>query len=255
MNENFELGQHFLVDKNVLKKEIEVANLSLRDKVLEIGCGTGFLTKELLKKSGEVFGFEIDKNCGVDLKKIKTEKLKIIFDNALNYSWRGYNKIVSNIPYYLSEGIIKKACFEEIDELVLIVGENFKKNLEENEKLSGVLANVFYDIKIIEKINKNSFVPIPRVNSFLIKMKRKPLSDLQKFVLYFFSKSGKIKNILISYYLTKGFTKNQAREKLKDFNLPERILDKPGFRITGRVFKKILSVSFISSSYCKSQLS
>ena len=54
------LGQHFLVDKHILEKEISVAELSKDDKVIEVGAGRGFLTEELVKKSKEVLAFEID---------------------------------------------------------------------------------------------------------------------------------------------------------------------------------------------------
>jgi 16S rRNA (adenine1518-N6/adenine1519-N6)-dimethyltransferase len=240
MNQNLILGQHFLINENVLKKEIEIADILKKDKVIEIGCGNGVLTQELIKKSKDVLGFEIDESYRDVLEKIESKNLKLIFGNALEYSWEGYDKVVSNIPYYLTEGIIKKAIFEGVDSLVLIVGENFKISIEEQKKFLGVLTNIFYEVEFIEKVDKDCFNPVPRVDSWIIKMKRKPFNDSQKFILYFLSKKGKIKNALVSYFLNKGLTKKQAKERIKIFELQERILDKSVSRITGRVLKRIL---------------
>jgi 16S rRNA A1518/A1519 N6-dimethyltransferase RsmA/KsgA/DIM1 with predicted DNA glycosylase/AP lyase activity len=198
------------------------------------------LTQELIKKSKDVLGFEIDESYRDVLEKIESKNLKLIFGNALEYSWEGYDKVVSNIPYYLTEGIIKKAIFEGVDSLVLIVGENFKISIEEQKKFLGVLTNIFYEVEFIEKVDKDCFNPVPRVDSWIIKMKRKPFNDSQKFILYFLSKKGKIKNALVSYFLNKGLTKKQAKERIKIFELQERILDKSVSRITGRVLKRIL---------------
>ena len=117
LEQNLDKGQHFLRDLTIIKKEVSTANISKKDKIIEIGAGEGILTAELIKKAGEVLAFEIDKRYASKLNFLEksNKNLKIIYDNALDYSWRGYTKIVSNIPYFLSEQIIDKAIEEGID--------------------------------------------------------------------------------------------------------------------------------------------
>ena len=54
------MGQHFLVDKNIIKKIIEVSNINANDVIYEVGSGNGVLTNELCKLSKFVYSFEID---------------------------------------------------------------------------------------------------------------------------------------------------------------------------------------------------
>ena len=63
------LGQNFLVDKNVIKKIINIAALKKNDYVLEVGPGTGVLTKEIAQKVKLVIAVEKDKRLSEKLKK------------------------------------------------------------------------------------------------------------------------------------------------------------------------------------------
>jgi 16S rRNA (adenine1518-N6/adenine1519-N6)-dimethyltransferase len=241
MKKNLDKGQHFLIDKDVLKKEIEISEISKEDKIIEIGAGEGILTKEISKKPKKVLSFEIDKQYENQLNKLenKFKNLKIIYSDATKYPWKDFNKIISNIPYYLGEKIITKSIKEDISILVLIVGENFKKILEKNSSKSGILTNLFYEFKPIQKIKKNSFSPSPRTNSWLIKLKLKKQTNILKFIKYILKRRGKIKNAMIYGLINQGYTKNQSREILKKLNLNKMVLEKQTSKITGKFILKI----------------
>ncbi|MDD3174890.1 MAG: rRNA adenine N-6-methyltransferase family protein [Candidatus Nanoarchaeia archaeon] len=229
---NLDKGQHFLIDEEVLKKEIHIANLSKTDKVIEIGAGEGVLTKELVKQC-EVLAFEIDKRYS-SLNQINNAK--IVFDDALKHSWKGY-KIVSNIPYHLSDQIMKKAIIEDIEELILIVGENFKENLEENKSTISLISNICYKIKFEQKVLKKSFSPPPRVDSWLISFKKRKLSIIEDILVSVFKHKGKIKNALINSF--KGKTKNQAREIMSYLNLNQKSLETSTSKITPKLLLRL----------------
>jgi 16S rRNA (adenine1518-N6/adenine1519-N6)-dimethyltransferase len=239
---NPEKDQHLLIDKEIIKKEIETANLSKKDNVLEIGAGNGILTKELVKKAKRVTSFEIDKRFKEELKELENENpnLKIIYDNALKYDWREYNKIVSNLPYSLSEQTIKKAAEDYIQELILITGENSKKILENKTTKIGIISDIFFDFTPIQKIPKKSFNPPPRVNSWILYLKRKEdEKDENHYLRILLLKKGKIKNGLIQIYRLQGKTKRESKEIIKNLKFPEHILEKPIPRITGNFIEKI----------------
>ena len=239
---NSELDQHFLVDKNVIAKEIGVSNLSKEDKVIEVGAGKGALTEELARKSKEVLAFEIDERLNVflDVLEKKHKNLKVIYGNAIKHSWKGYDKLVSNIPYSFTEPLIKKAIESYIDEMVLIVGENFKEIVSENKSKTGILVNLFFDFEPIAKVNKTSFHPRPRTDSFLISLKRRKNPKKEERILQgIVMKKGKIKNAIISSLMDEGMTKKKSKELTKGMNLHEYVLNKPVGSLTGRVLEQL----------------
>ena len=225
---DLDIDQHFIVDKSIIKKEISISDITSKDKIIEIGAGEGILTKELIKKSGELLAFEIDRRYKRILDPLFKDKNKIIYQNALDFSWRGYDKIISNIPYSLSEPIINKAIKEGIKYMVLIVGKTFKDILEKKETKIGVIANLFYDIKFIMEVKKDCFSPIPRVDSWMVKFEWKEKDTLLKSVLL---RSGKVKNAIMYSLVERGSTKRKAREQISGLNIPQIVLERPVARL------------------------
>ena len=238
ITKDLDKGQHFLVDNEIIKKEVAFANISKKDRIIEIGAGGGNLTAELVKKADEVLAFEIDKRYAKKLESLKkkNKNLKIIYDDAFNYSWKNYTKIVSNIPYFISEQLINKAIKDETPEMTLIVGEKFKEKLSISQKSKiGIISNLFYDIEFALKVNKKCFSPQPRVNSWLIKLKKKEkFSDMESILISILRRSGKLKNAIIYSLVKKGWTKKESKRIIKDMNIQEQVLEKPISRITGK---------------------
>lgn len=181
------LGQNFLTDKSVLKKIIETADLSPTDTVLEIGPGTGILTKELAQGVRKVIAVEKDPKMVQILK----EELKVLdnidivqgdilkIDNwKLIENWGleiGNYKIVANLPYYISSPVIRK--FLEIDNppefLVLMLQKEVAKRIcvkPPDMNLLAVSVQFYATVKIIKYVSKKSFWPVPKVDSAIIKI-------------------------------------------------------------------------------------
>lgn len=235
--EKQDFGQHFLTNEEVLKKEVEIARIDESDRVIEIGTGDGRLTREILKKTESFISFEIDKEREKELKKEFGEKVAI--GNAVDYSWEGYNKIIANIPYYLSEQVVVKAIREGIEEMVLIVGENFKNKLEKSEENVGKIARLFFEFNPVMKIKKEDFTPKPRVNSWLIILKKKTQSRNERILQNVFLRKGKIKNAIIYSLVNEGLTKNQSRQILDVINLDENILEDSTKRVDNKILSKL----------------
>lgn len=239
--------QHFLIDEDILDLEIKTADINEKDKIIEIGAGDGKLTKELVKKTKQVLAFETDLRFENNLKKIQAsfKNLRVMYSNALDFSWKEYNKIVSNIPYSLSGAIIEKAISEEIQELTLIVGEKFKMILESQDKI-GLITNLFFDVKFVKKVDKKCFYPIPKVNSWLVKLVRKKskVEKIEEKLLKDILLSNKtIKNAIIFSFVKNGFTKNKARTFIEKNKFNEFSINKRVASITGKFIVK-LSKSF-----------
>jgi len=122
---NKRLGQHFLIDLNLLTKLVETADIAQNDVVLEVGCGTGSLTQSLAQKAGKVIAVEIDPTLAQIASQQLEEKSNVqilntdILENKHNLSSAVINAIesarkenkgrfllVANLPYNAASGVI-----------------------------------------------------------------------------------------------------------------------------------------------------
>tara|TARA_B100000424_G_scaffold189747_1_gene147668 strand:+ start:65 stop:853 length:789 start_codon:yes stop_codon:yes gene_type:complete len=182
------LGQNFLIDKNIIKKIVNV--ICIKDKyILEIGPGTGNLTKKILEKDpSNVLVIEKDNDL-VKLLKDKFEtNIEIINKDVLKIEENSLSNemltVFGNLPYNISTEILikwilginkKKAWF---DYLILMFQKEVadriisKYNKKNYGRLS-ILANWRLNIKKICDIGPDSFYPKPKVESTLLLFKPK----------------------------------------------------------------------------------
>lgn len=179
-------GQNFLKDNNIINKIINVSNIEDDSLIIEIGPGSGALTKELVKK-GKVIAYEID----TDLKEIlydefnQNDNIEFIFDDFLARDIKKdiekyrYNKlyVIANLPYYITTPIINKLIEEKInlEKMVIMVqkevGDRFSAKPGSREYSSiTVFLNYFFDIKKEFVVSKKSFIPTPNVDSIVISL-------------------------------------------------------------------------------------
>ena len=226
--------QHFMVNQEIIARIIELAELKKDDLVLEIGAGTGNLTKELAKHS-KVITFEIDIKFKKELEAI--QNVKVYIGNFLNFEIEEkFTKIVSNIPYNLCEPLLWKFLRLDFGFAILTVPEKFYKTLnDESSKL--IYFNEIFDIKNLLDVPKESFKPKPRTNSVVIKITKKPrMNSLIQELIYQYDKL--LKNALIEYF-SKSSTKKQAKEKIKDLDI--KIKEKNITELSKKEIDKVIS--------------
>ena len=109
------LGQNLLTDKNIIDKEIALAGDLSDCVVLEIGAGTGLLTKELAKKAKKVIAIEKDPEILEEAeKRATTENVEFILADAMKIEWPGFDRMVANIPYKISSGLTFKLLEQKL---------------------------------------------------------------------------------------------------------------------------------------------
>ncbi|MDC3067797.1 16S rRNA (adenine(1518)-N(6)/adenine(1519)-N(6))-dimethyltransferase RsmA [Paracoccaceae bacterium] len=182
-------GQNFITDQTVLYKILNIAGKLENKNVLEIGGGTGNLTKYLLHaKPKSLLVIEIDKECITSLERIlnhKNQKTKLVHGNFLNIDISNYFTtppvIFGNLPYNVSTKILTKLLMPANkkpfwDELLLMFQLEVAKrivalpNTKEYGRLS--LFAQFYSKPAIEmEISEESFFPRPKVRSALVRFK------------------------------------------------------------------------------------
>ncbi len=175
------LGQNFLVDEEALEKIIEAADLKSTDTVLEVGPGLGVLTAELAQRVGKLIAVEKDRNIIPILRKHmkRFENVEIYQEDILRFHAvqfiSGDYKVVANIPYYLTSKLLQH--FLELDNppklLVLMVqkevGERVIAAAGELSVL-GISVQIYATPEIIHQVSKNSFWPVPKVDSVILKI-------------------------------------------------------------------------------------
>jgi 16S rRNA (adenine1518-N6/adenine1519-N6)-dimethyltransferase len=177
-------GQNFLIDKSVLRKIIESADLKPNDIVLEIGPGIGILTHELAKKVKKVIAVEKDPKMEEILRELlecwNVRNVKIIKRDILKLDLKPYTlnpyKIVANLPYYIVSPVIRK--FLELTEvrpleMILMVQKEVAQRIcakPPDMNLLAVSVQFYAKPEILFYVSKNSFWPQPKVNGAVIKI-------------------------------------------------------------------------------------
>ncbi len=260
MDFNFKksLGQNFLTDKNILKKIVEVSNIKDNSLLIEIGPGSGNLTKEIAKKASQVLCYEIDTRLEeiLDHELLEFNNVDIIFDDFLkrdikndlkNYSYDNLY-LVANLPYYITTPIITKVIesslpFKQITIMIQKeVGERFvsKPNSKEYNSLT-VYLNYYFDIKREFIVSRNAFIPKPNVDSIVISLHKKENQ------LYLKDKDLFNKLLRDSF----KFKRKTIKNNLKNYDLDKinKILLKHGYSLTSRAEQIPLDVFVELANY------
>lgn len=195
------LDQFFLQDDEILDEEIRLAHLGTGDIVLEVGAGIGNLTIRL-SKAARVIAVEKDYTFSGVLKGIKN--IDVVLSDALvfleslrttkgkksgrlenekeaarstpNRSATIFNKVVSNIPYSISQPLLLELFRHEWQLAVLIVQNEFAEKLVSKERL-GMLMSDIADVKIVRDIPANAFYPLAVPSALVLIKQKKQLDD------------------------------------------------------------------------------
>ncbi len=241
------LGQNFLINENVVKKIIYMANIKKNDLVLEIGPGIGSLTEGLLNAGAIVKAIELDKKMVEVLDKVLLQKsnLQIIQNDILSmnlknlFGGKSY-KIVANLPYYITTPIIM-TLIEQEPPLKFILSmvqketaERFIANPSSKEYGAvSVAVNYIFIPSILFEVSASSFIPEPKVSSCMMRFDLRqcpPVKVIDKKFFFYLIKAAfaerrkTLKNNLInigitkdevqSFYMTTGIDCNRRGETL-----------------------------------------
>ena len=176
------LGQNFLIDKNIIDKIINTVTIT-DNEILEVGPGTGNLTKVILRKNpSKMYIVEKDTFLAESLKKIIDERVKVFNEDILNFDENSLSKnkiiVFGNLPYNISTEILSnwitnlKKDYWFTDLILMFQKEVADRiiaqfNTSAYGRLS-ILANWRLKINKICDISPESFSPRPKIQSTLI---------------------------------------------------------------------------------------
>lgn len=215
------LGQHFLKDENIAQRIVTALQANAQTKVLEVGPGTGVLTKYLIEKDFEQFqALDVDAESVEYLKKNYPEHSdKFLLADFLNDRIEGEKvAIIGNFPYNISSQIFFKVWDNRhaVNEVVGMIQKEVADRIcsKHGNKVYGILSvllGAFYDIEYLFEVPPSVFNPPPKVDSAVIRLVRNDRKELS------------CDEKLFKRVVKMGFGKRRKtlRNALKELNLPK----------------------------------
>jgi 16S rRNA (adenine1518-N6/adenine1519-N6)-dimethyltransferase len=177
------LGQHFLNSDFVPKKMCDAGSVAAGDIVLEIGPGTGVLTREILSRGARVVAVEADSRAIESLQETFTQEiadkqLTIFHHDARQLDMAAFGladqqfKVIANIPYYIS-GLLFRQCLEsdiQPTDLVFLVQKEVAERIarDPKESILSMSVKIFGDPSYICTVKRGHFTPPPAVDSAIV---------------------------------------------------------------------------------------
>lgn len=180
------MGQCFLVDEQVTKSIVALADVHSRDVVVEIGAGIGVLTELIAQKAGKVIAVELDEKL-VDVLRDRLlgryENVEICRGDILKFDFNAISgdddlkiKVVGNVPYQISSALIFRLLSfrKAIGSFVLMLQKEVAKRLvagpgSKDYGVPSVLLQMFADVQPLLDVPSRCFHPRPKVESMVIK--------------------------------------------------------------------------------------
>ncbi len=182
------LGQNFILDENLQDELAGLTDVSSQDTVVEIGAGTGLLTKALAKRAGRVTALEIDRDLipGLRAARITLPNVQVLNEDALRFDFRrfaaenGPFRIAANLPYHITTALLTRLMREDLP----IRSIHLMLQKESAEKfLSGPRDDGYgvlplrvqwrYDPSILRVLPPEVFTPPPKVESAFLALVRR----------------------------------------------------------------------------------
>jgi 16S rRNA (adenine1518-N6/adenine1519-N6)-dimethyltransferase len=181
-----ELGQHFLVDSNILGVIGRAAELDSDDVVLEVGGGLGVLSEYLAERAGHVHVVELDERLRDALRDATDpfENVSLHWGDAMRIDLARLRpeptKLVANLPYGIAAGVLLRT----IEELPSVRSWVAMVQREVGERLAAapgagaygipsVIAQLACEVEVVRRIPRTVFHPTPNVDSVLVRLRRR----------------------------------------------------------------------------------
>ena len=231
------LGQHFLTDKNIVRKIIKIADIQAEDFVWEIGPGKGILTEELLQTGCDLTAFEIDEKLYPILEDKFSNKLNLIKKDILKTDWKKFFpkekvKIVANLPYQITSPFLFKVVSfaDKFSQIVIMIQKEVAQRINakigtKDYSILTLKMQFYFNVSYGFTVKPHLFFPKPKVDSAIIKLiprKDKPEIDNEKFFWKIVETSFRNRRKMLRNNLKAILSSEQIEELSKEFDLSRR---------------------------------
>jgi 16S rRNA (adenine1518-N6/adenine1519-N6)-dimethyltransferase len=267
---NKKLGQHFLIDGNLMRKLVAAAEIGPTDVVLEVGCGTGSLTEELAGVAGMVIAIELDRGLAglaasqlaglsnvklihrdvlASKSKIEPEVLEAL--RSARQQLAGKGMLVANLPYQVASPLIMDLLIDsaEVEGMCVTVQKEVGDRLvaDAGGKDYGpltVIVQALADVHRIAAVPPQAFWPRPAVESVMLRIdpvpqRRQDVGDVGHFAAVVKS-SFLHRRKMLAHSLSATYGRNEAERVLDEEGIeprarPEQIIPKRWIELARRL--------------------
>lgn len=189
------LGQHWLVDRRIVQRIADAAEISPEYTVIEVGPGRGALTGELAKRASKLIAVEVDPALAESLAEkhaadanvsvVEGDVLKISVEDILNRGGGGLPYVVvGNLPYFIGSPIVRKFLRAPIKPerlIVMLQSEVAERIAAVPGKMSylSVEMQVMAETKLLFRIPARAFRPPPKVRSAVVRLDVRDSPDVE----------------------------------------------------------------------------
>jgi 16S rRNA (adenine1518-N6/adenine1519-N6)-dimethyltransferase len=175
-------GQNFLVNRAILRKIVEAAEIGGDDEVLEVGAGTGVLTRELAQQARRVVAVELERDMLALLAKttgylsnVELVARNMLFLDPVEYFGQSPYKLVANLPYYITAPTFRHFLESANPPRMLVVMvqlEVAQRIVAGPGDLSvlGVSVQFYGQPRIMARVPADAFYPAPKVESAILRI-------------------------------------------------------------------------------------
>jgi 16S rRNA (adenine1518-N6/adenine1519-N6)-dimethyltransferase len=190
MRPNKAFAQNFLIDRAALMRMVEAAEIAPNDTILEVGAGTGVLTRELAQRARRVVAVELEydmltllKETTVAFANVELVARNLLLLNPAELFAQAPYKLVANLPYYITAPTFRHFLENANPPTLLIVmvqWEVAQRIIAEPGDLSllGVSVQFYGRPRIIARVPAASFYPAPKVDSAILRIDVQPQAAL-----------------------------------------------------------------------------
>lgn len=185
------LGQHLLVAKDVLSKMAQLIDPKENEVLLEIGPGTGNLTREVLKYPfREIHLVELDPQMvSFLMENLRDKRVRIHQEDATRFDFCSLGsdlKVFGNLPYNVASLIVERTVLQHrcVREAVYMFQKEVGEKLQKGPSWLSTFVRTFYHVEYLMSLPARFFRPPPKVQSALLRFKRKeilPQMDLEDY--------------------------------------------------------------------------
>jgi 16S rRNA (adenine1518-N6/adenine1519-N6)-dimethyltransferase len=195
MRPNKSFGQNFLIDRSVLERMVEAAGIEPDDQVLELGAGTGVLTRELARRAQRVVAVELERDMLTLLGETTgaLPNVELLGRNLLYldpqevFAQEPY-KLVANLPYYITAPTFRHFLESANKPRLLIVMVQYEVAQRMTAgpgdmSLLGVSVQFYGQPSIVARVPARAFYPAPKVDSAILRVDVRdhvPLSPVER---------------------------------------------------------------------------
>jgi 16S rRNA (adenine1518-N6/adenine1519-N6)-dimethyltransferase len=245
MNKTKALGQHFLNDRSILRKIVDIIAPRKDELVIEIGAGKGALTFPLADRAGRVIAIEKDKDLVPFLREGKKENIVVLEQDVLRVDFRNLVadeaafcsqvKLAGNLPYSISSPLLFKVLKDKelFSACVFLLQKEVAERLgaqpgSKNYAPLSILFQLHFDVRLCFTLAPGAFSPPPKVRSTLVSLEKRPrplfeISDEDRFRRFLRTAFAQRRKTLLNNLKSSPFPPGFLKEAFRRLSLKETL--------------------------------